>query len=55
MNGDRVNAANPMAARRGVTGRRRVGRRAQVAAFEAWQRSQSAHQGSLPGRRPRRA
>jgi hypothetical protein len=55
MNGDRVSAAHAMVARRGATSRRRQGRRAEVAAFEAWQRRQRAHQCALPTRRPRRS
>ena len=48
MHGDRVNAAHPMVARRLGTSRRRVGHRAAVAAFEAWQRRQAAHRGTAP-------
>jgi hypothetical protein len=55
MNGDRIGAPHPMVARRGATSRRRLGRRAEVAAFEAWQRRQSAPQVAIPGRRPRRS
>ena len=55
MNGDRINAAHPMVARRGATSRRRLGRRAEVAAFEAWQRRQRTYQGAIPTKRPRRS
>ena len=48
MHGERVNAAHPMVARRLGTSRRRVGHRAAVAAFEAWQRRQAAHRGTVP-------
>jgi hypothetical protein len=55
MNADRANVAHPMAARRGATSRRRQGRRAEVAAFEAWQRRQRTYQGAIPTRRTRRS
>ena len=40
MNSDRVSAAHTTVARRGASDPRHAGRRAEVAAFEAWQRSQ---------------
>ena len=51
MNSDRVGAAHTTVARRGATDRRHAGRRAEVAAFEAWQRSQGAGQRTIPGQR----
>jgi hypothetical protein len=53
MNSDRAHTANPLAARRAGTRRKRTGRRAAVAAFEAWQRRQAHAIDSPP--RPRRS
>jgi hypothetical protein len=54
MSTDRVNAAHPLVIRRRASVRRRQGRRAEVAAFEAWQRRQAAQPWPLPARRGRR-
>jgi hypothetical protein len=53
MNGDRVNTAHSAAARRAAASRKR--HRAELTAFEAWQRRQGAHHDSLPVRRTRRS